>query len=349
MGFFITLHQSPALSFGLSIVICSYNGVERLLNVLDHINYLIIPEGLDYEVLMVDNASTDGTTDWLNKTSVSSNWKFKLSVISESKQGLNFARLTGVRNARFDWILFCDDDNLLDSQYLQFWHYTIDTFSDVGAVGGCGIPILEIPVPDWFNRYKHSYAVGSQQEKTDYLKHGESLYGAGMFILKTPVLGLLDRGFNMVMSDRNGGKLCSGGDLEWCYLLQLSGWKLYYHEKMIFHHQIATSRLLWSYYVNLKSGIASGAGLLFTYQFIFKYGTQNAPPFLLSYLYQAIKSLSVYIYASIKLNLFFNHISKYENKLALAILKSKASSYFDNLNAANMHYKKMKRIFSAAV
>ncbi len=336
------------MNIGLSIVICTYNGVERLLNVLKHINNLSIPTGLDYEVLIMDNASTDGTKDWIDKTIVSSNWKFKLSVISESKPGLNFARLTGARNARFDWILFCDDDNLLDSQYLQYWHYTINICSDVGAVGGYGIPLFDIPVPDWFQRYKHSYALGPQQDNTGYLKHGETLYGAGMFILKTPVLRLLDSGVNMVMSDRNGGKLSSGGDLEWCYLLQLSGWKLYYHEKMVFHHQIAASRLLWSYYIKLKSGISSGAGLLFTYQFMFKYGTINAHPFLLSYLYQTIKALFVYIYVSIKLNLFFKGSSKYENELALAVLKSKASSYFNHLNEANMHYKTMKKIFSAA-
>jgi len=337
------------MNIGLSIVICTYNGVERLHNVLEHINNLIIPIGLDYEVLIVDNASTDGTKDWIDKSNLSSNWKFKLSVISESIPGLNFARLKGVRNAHFDWILFCDDDNLLDSKYLQFWHHTIHNYSDVGAIGGCGIPMLEIPEPDWFNRYKHSYAVGPQHESMGYLKHGGSLYGAGMFILKTPVLELLDRGFNMVMSDRNGEMLSSGGDLEWCYLLQLSGWKLYYNEKMIFHHQISTSRLLWSYYLKLKSGIASGAGLLFTYQFLFKYGNKNTHSFLLIYLFHVIKSLFVYIYAFIKLNLFFKTSLKNENELALAILKSKTSSYFGHLNEANMHYNKIKFFFNASV
>jgi GT2 family glycosyltransferase len=151
----------------------------------------------------------------------------------------------------------------------------------------------------------------------------------------------------MVMSDRNGVNLSSGGDLEWCYLLQLSGWKLYYHEKMIFHHQISSTRLLWSYYIKLKSGIASGAGLLFSYQFMFKYRKKTAYPFLLNYLYQTIKNLFIYIYASIKLNLFFNASSKNENELALVILKSKVSSYFNHWNEAYIHYKKMKKIFSA--
>jgi glycosyltransferase involved in cell wall biosynthesis len=336
------------LNIGLSIVICTYNGVNRLYTVLEYINNLFIPSGLDYEVLIVDNASTDGTKDWIDKTRISSNWKFKLSVISESKPGLNFARLTGARNACFDWILFCDDDNLLDSQYVQFWHHTIQKFSDVGAIGGQGIPNFDIPVPSWFNRYSHSYAVGPQHKTMGYLKHGGSLYGAGMFILKTPVLELLDSGFKMVMSDRNGGKLSSGGDLEWCYLLQLSGWKLYYNEKMTFHHQISSSRLLWSYYLKLKSGIASGAGLLFAYQFMFKYGKKCIHIFLLNYLFHAIKALLVYIYASIKLNLFFKTSLNNDNELALAILKSKALSFFYNFIGANMHYKNIKKFFSAS-
>ena len=349
MGFFVTNHQSPGLKFGLSIVICTYNGVDRLYKVLEHINKLIIPSKLVFEVLIVDNASSDGTSNWVRKTFETSDWKFAPVILSENKPGLNFARLTGARNARFEWILFCDDDNLLDSQYLYYWHNTINTFLDVGAVGGCGIPLLEIPAPKWFNRYKNSYAVGSQHDKTGYLKHGGSLYGAGMFILKTPVLGILDRGFNMVMSDRNAGNLSSGGDLEWCYLLQLSGWKLYYNEKMVFQHQIAASRLTWSYYIKLKSGIASGAALLFTYQFMFKYGNKKFHSFLLIYLHQTIKALFVYFYVSKKLNLFFRSSSTHENDLSLSILKSKAKSYFNYFNEANIHFKKLKRFFSDAV
>jgi hypothetical protein len=65
--------------------------------------------------------------------------------------------------------------------------------------------------------------------------------------------------------------------------------------------------------------------------------------FFLSYLFIAIKVLFVYIYACIKLNLFFKTSLKKENELALAILKSKTSSYFNHLIEANMHYKNMKK------
>lgn len=333
------------MSFGLSIVICTHNGKNRLEKVLEHINCLHIPDNLFWEVLVVDNDSTDDTTDWVYNSISTQVWNFKISLVQEHTPGLNVARLTGARCAKYDWLLFCDDDNLLGTNYVRIWFEAITSKQSVGAVGGRGIIKTEIPLPDWFNDYSHSFAVGPQFEKTGFIRQGSALYGAGLFVLKTPILNFTNAGFKMIMSDRESGKLTSGGDLEWCYLLQLSGFKLYYDDRLIFQHKLDATRLNWDYYKKLKSGIASGVGLLEPYHFIFKYKYKNSFSFLIYYVKKLFNSILIYSSVSVKNKLF----TKYKNDLGLFIVKSKAVSYCVNLSKAYIHYKQLKSTFNAVV
>jgi glycosyltransferase involved in cell wall biosynthesis len=337
------------MDIGLSIVICTHNGKERLGKALNHIYCLHIPNNLLWEVLIVDNASTDDTSDWVYNSISNQVWNFKISFVQEHTPGLNVARLTGARYAKYDWLLFCDDDNLLDSNYIRIWFEAINSNQNVGAMGGRGIALSEIPFPDWFNDYSHSYAVGPQLEKTGFVGKGTALYGAGLFVLKTSVLNKVNAGFKMVMSDRESGKLTSGGDLEWCYLLQLSGKYLLYDEKMIFKHQINSKRLHWDYYINLKSGIASGVGLLESYHFIFKYGYKKNILFCLYYLHKMIMSFLIYCFIWTKFILFYNHKIDDKNILGLRILKSKSFSYFTKFRSSFIHYKSLKNTFNAII
>jgi glycosyltransferase involved in cell wall biosynthesis len=333
------------MSVGLSIIICTHNGNNRLPVVFDYINNLHIPIQVNWEVLIVDNASTDGTSSWINEIKLSKKINFTLFNVDERKPGLNYARITGAKNANYEWLLFCDDDNLLHCNYIKFWYDCLLNHSNLGALGGNGIPLTEDPRPDWFIEYSHSFAVGPQYSKSGFISKGSALYGAGLFVLKTPILQIVDKGFNMIMSDRESGKLTSGGDLEWCYLLQLSGLQLYYDDRLIFQHKLNDSRLTWDYYKKLKAGIASGVGLLEPYHYIFKNDYKNSISFLIYYLKNLLKSILVYAAVSFKAKLS----SKYVTDLGLIILKSKAESYFVNLIRAYNHYKQLKRTFNATV
>ena len=337
------------MDVGLSIVICTHNGKDRLGLVLEHINSLHIPDNLSWEVLVVDNASTDDTSSWITNLNSTHDFYFDISLVQEFQLGLNIARLAGARIAKYDWLLFCDDDNLLDSNYVQIWFEVITTYQNLGAVGGRGIAVINDTIPDWFNNFAHSYAVGPQFEKTGFVGQGIALYGAGLFVLKTPILKIINAGFKMVMADRESGKLTSGGDLEWCYLLQLAGLHLYYDERMIFEHQINSKRLHWDYYIQLKSGIASGVGLLESYHFIFKRGYKSTFFFILHYLYKITFSTLIFYSFWIKSKIFSIHKIDDKNSLGLSILQSKASSYISKFRSSFKHYRSLKNVFNAVV
>ena len=334
---------------GLSIVICTYNGVSRLGLVLDYISNLHIPDSLYWEVIIVDNASTDGTLKWLEDNIAIQKWNYFIKVVSEPRQGLNIARLTGALQSTYDWLLFCDDDNLLASDYVTCWFKAIHEHLHLGCVGGRGIPLTDIPLPDWFNEYGHSYAIGSQYSNSALVPYGCALYGAGLYVYKLPIIELVNKGFDLLMSDRMSGKLTSGGDLEWCYLIQLSGYKMLYTDKMTFQHQIGVNRLKWSYYLRLKEGIAVGTGLLESYHFIFNKGYRNAALFLSHYIINAFNLFFTYLSVMIKSLIIPSRWKKPNVQLTRIILRSKCISYFSNIRQAYWHYIKLNQFFSAKV
>lgn len=326
---------------GISIVICTYNGSQRLKSVLDHLIRLEIPSNLEWEVLVVDNASTDDTFIKYNNEISNNQWPSNFKIVSESKAGLNNARITGFILSKFDWVLFCDDDNYINPNCISSWFDIVSHFGDVGCVGGKGIPVSSVEFPSWFDKYSHSYAVGSQYYSDGFVEYGNSFFGACLFIFKVPVLNFLNQGYRLVLSDRNADKLTSGGDLELCFLIQLSGFKLFYDSRIIFSHEIAPARLTLPYYIKLKSGIASGVGLIESYLFIFKYGYKKTIFFVLYYYIKALQSLLLLINFKIKNFFLKSKESHFGNALAYSILKSKCISYFTNFHSSVIHYKNL--------
>ena len=328
---------------GISIIICTHNGSKRIHDTLKSILNLNINKSFSFELLIINNNSNDDTISFCNDILVNSFIPFK--ILDEIKPGLNNARIKGVSNATFEWLLFCDDDNILDKNYLNVLFQIINSNSQLGAIGGCGLPFFLGQPPEWFSNFSHSYAVGPQAPSNGIMQNGTSLYGACLAIRKKPILSLIEKNFTTTMTDRVGKKFTSGGDLELCYLIQLSGLSMYFDDRLIFQHKLDASRLNWDYYKKLKAGIASGVGLLDSYHYIFKNDYKNSSSFLIYYIKNLLKSILVFTAVSLKSKLYSKHITD----LGLIILKSKAESYCVNLSRAYNHYKQLKRTFGATV
>ena len=99
-----------------SIIICTCNGESRLPLVLSSIKNLTIPEWATGELILVDNNSTDRTRNVVN--TFGNTYPIPLKYCFEVKQGLSFARNTGIRNAQGKIVLFTDDDCIVDSKWL---------------------------------------------------------------------------------------------------------------------------------------------------------------------------------------------------------------------------------------
>ena len=249
---------------GISVIICCFNSEAKISNTLKH---LAVQEtkGVPWEVIIVDNASTDNTieiaiNEW--KTLGNSTW---FNIVNEPRQGLSYARKRGVLTSQFDYILFCDDDNWLRSDYITRSFNILKKHPDVGVLGGHGIPEFEAEPPLWFEQFRKSYATGPQGRKTGYLEKF-SVYGAGMVLRKKNLLNLYENGFDSLLSDRKGNDLVSGGDNEICLIYRYFGYKFYYDESLFFIHFIPKERLTENYILKRNSAKGKTEAILSLYR-----------------------------------------------------------------------------------
>jgi len=73
------------------------------------------------------------------------------------------------------------------------------------------------------------------------------LYGAGMFLRKEVYENLKKNGFKNYLTGHKGTGLLSGEDAEICYAIIISGYKIWYDEKLIFYHYTEKYRTSWNY------------------------------------------------------------------------------------------------------
>lgn len=100
------------IAVDLSIVICTYNGAERLPDVLEALKVQNYPPALRWEVIVVDNNSQDATAEVVPAFQTSWPKEVPLRSAFELRQGAGFARHQGVRVAQGELVGFLDDDNI---------------------------------------------------------------------------------------------------------------------------------------------------------------------------------------------------------------------------------------------
>lgn len=245
---------------GISVVICCYNSAPIIEETLGHLIEQQVDDQIAWEVIIVDNYSTDNTSglakNYLAKTSVD----FK--VIQEKKVGLAHARAAGVLASNYDYVIFCDDDNWLSTEYIRIAYYKLKSNSRIGVLGGRGIPVFESEEPEWFNDYKSFYAVGSQGQSAGDISERNYVWGAGMVLRKELYKKLLSDGIESKLSDRKGHSLSSGGDSEISVLYLICGYRLWYDPALQFHHYISANKLTINYRDRLIASLAESTKVL---------------------------------------------------------------------------------------
>jgi len=98
----------------ISVQICSYNRRELLRRSLEALFRQDIPPS-DYEIVLVDDGSTDGTAEMARSLAA----PCRLKVLTKPNGGLARARNLGIKNAEGEIILFMDDDTFADPALLR--------------------------------------------------------------------------------------------------------------------------------------------------------------------------------------------------------------------------------------
>lgn len=140
-----------ASALDVSVVICTRNRARQLAEVLESAAAMQVPEGLQWEFLLVDNGSTDDTAT----VAMGFADRLPMRVVRESTPGLSNARNCAVREARGRYICWTDDDVVIDAAWLSAYVQAFRAFPDAAIFGGKVVPVLAGgQTPDWFERAK---------------------------------------------------------------------------------------------------------------------------------------------------------------------------------------------------
>jgi glycosyltransferase involved in cell wall biosynthesis len=170
------------MSTSLSVVICTHNPVPQLLN--ETILFLRSQTlALDKsELLIVDNSSPEyPSVGHL----IDLSWHPHSRCIRETTLGLTNARLTGYSAAKYDVIVYIDDDNLLDPDYLKTVQSIANNFPQLGVWGAGSItPRFEKPPEEWTKQYWYLLALRDQEFETwsNFKSPLTTVVGAGMCV-----------------------------------------------------------------------------------------------------------------------------------------------------------------------
>ena len=248
------MHARPA---GVSVLICTYNGAQRLATTLEHLARQQVAPGVGWEVVLVDNNSTDdslqvGTAWWQHHGA-----PVPLRTFRQSRPGKNYALDLAYDEAQYEFMCIVDDDNWLDSNYLQIGFDLLSQHKSVGLLGGRSVGAFEVPMPVWFPKVSRSYAVGTPVLFTGNpprplteagpIAQG-ALCGAGLFMRYAAWHLLKQADFQSLLNGRIGEKQLMGGeDDELCYAVKLAGFEIWYTPALCLTHFMIKNRLTREY------------------------------------------------------------------------------------------------------
>jgi glycosyltransferase involved in cell wall biosynthesis len=129
----------------LSVVVCTYNRERLLQGALEQMCRLHVPEGVEWELLVVDNGSTDGT-DLVIDTFAG---RLPLRKLREDRPGKSFALNHAVAGARGAYLVFTDDDVLVGPNWLAAYAAAFQQWPGDAVFGGPIAALFEGTPPRW--------------------------------------------------------------------------------------------------------------------------------------------------------------------------------------------------------
>lgn len=233
---------------GISVILCTYNGCDRLKPTIEHLaSQELVCEA---ELVLVDNASTDGSSAFVEEIWQERGNPYSLVIVKELTPGLIHARKAGLKAASYDIVVFCDDDNWLQRDYLKLTCGLFGSIPSIGLVGGQGIGVTNGEFPSWWYEADNScnFAVGKQLSSSGYADFRGYLWGAGLAGRKVVLTHIFNDAFPFLMVGRKGNTVLSGDDSEMCLRALLAGRHLYYDERLVYSHFIPVGRLSDAYF-----------------------------------------------------------------------------------------------------
>ena len=230
----------------VSIIICTYNRSKLLKETLQSVQNQDFQSD-QYEIIVVDNNSTDDTKDVVAEMAKAS--PVSTGYVFEYMQGLSSARNAGINNSEGEIIVFTDDDVEAERSWLRELFAAFET-PGVAAAGGPIRPIWPFEKPEWITENWQGYFTVSEfpeAREAGEFRNPNYPWGANMAFRRS-ILKKTDL-FSPALG-RIGACLLSNEELRLFRAIEEMGHRIVLAPDAVIHHKIPPERVrkLWLYH-----------------------------------------------------------------------------------------------------
>ncbi|MBE9179227.1 glycosyltransferase family 2 protein [Oculatella sp. LEGE 06141] len=247
------------MGLDFTVVVPTYNGATRLPLVLERLRSQVTPEPLTWEILVVDNNSTDNTAAIVQAYQTHWDYPFPLRYCFAAKQGLASARQRGIEEAQGEFVAFLDDDNFPAPNWIANAHAFGQDHPQAGAFSGQIHGEFEVPPPEQFKRIQAFLAIRHPGGASRQFEPGQLRLppGAGLVVRQQAWYQNVPK--QLRLRGRRQRSLVAGEDYEALLHLHKAGWEIWYCPTMHLSHQIPRQRLERGYLLTLarSTGLAT--------------------------------------------------------------------------------------------
>lgn len=232
-----------------SVIVCTYNRAQNLPSCLGKLALQEGLPGIAWEVVVVDNNSTDGTKGTVEELARA--LPISVRYVFEREQGLNHARNRGVAESTGTYFSFVDDDIAVSPRWLASLYRAL-TENDADAVGSCIHLDERVRLPRWIAPEMYGFLGYQDYGPAPFRMDGRKQYpfGGNMSFNRRVVdrIGLFNPKLGRKGAGRNRSELFKGAETDYFHRLADAGGRIFYTPDAVVYHQVLRFQLEKSYF-----------------------------------------------------------------------------------------------------
>ena len=233
-----------------SVIICTYNRCQNLPICLGKLARQQGVDGLGWEVLVVDNNSTDQTPQAVHD--LARQLPISIRYVREPEQGLNYARNRGIAESGSEYFAFLDDDITAEAHWLASVFSSFQA-NDADAVGGRIHLDPSLELPAWIKPEMYGFLGYQDLGERAFQMDGSRNYpfGGNMAFNRRVVekIGMFNPKLGRRGSGQKRSELFKGAETDYFHRLAASGGaRIFYEPKAIVYHRVLPFQLTKAYF-----------------------------------------------------------------------------------------------------
>jgi len=235
------------MTLAYTVALCTHNHADRLARTLADLPRIQAPRAA-WELLVIDNGSRDATPELLARNHWPAAWEVR--VLREEKLGLSNARNRAIAEARGEYIIFMDDDETADPDWLCAYERLIETTRPDAFGGRIKVLFEENFRPPWLSDELLGFL--GELNRADGIvpltAPNTSFYGGNFGFRRA--LGDTVGGFDAMLG-RKGTDNTGGEEVDFYRRLLAAGCKVWWTPDAVIHHRIQAVKLNRRYFRDL--------------------------------------------------------------------------------------------------